>query len=112
MSVYIKGMEMPKSCHECPLVDTLMTCPCMKMPGKDFWDSVLLEFARHEDCPLINVPDHGRLIDADALIDKIAENMDKARKADNYDWWDKCTGAWDFIMPAPTIIPADKDGAE
>ena len=27
------------------------------------------EFNRHRDCPLIHVPDHGRLIDADALVD-------------------------------------------
>lgn len=95
--IYIPNMERPKSCHECPLVDTLMTCPCMKMPGNDFWDSVLLEFARHECCPLIPVPPHGRLIDADALI--------KAKSVNNI-------AILMDIADAPTIIPADgKDGA-
>ena len=101
--IYIPGMEMPKSCHKCPLVDTLMTCPCMKMPDKDFWDSVLLEFARHEDCPLVPVPDHGELIDRDAferrcMFDSNIEDMQDVIYA---------------LRDYPTIIPADgKDGAE
>lgn len=47
MSVLIKGMELPKNCDVCPLADTII-CGA-------------------QGCPLIEVPPHGRLIDADAL---------------------------------------------
>jgi len=71
--IYIPGMELPKSCHVCPLVDTLVDCPCKAMNDNDFWDSGLLEFAVVDGCPLVPVPD-GRLIDADAIEYVQSEN--------------------------------------
>ena len=63
MGVYIKGMEMPKNCGYCPI----------RHLGGDgdecFLGAKITEYqTRPEDCPLIPVPPHGRLIDADALI--------------------------------------------
>lgn len=49
----IKGMEMPTECLECPLKDC-----------DNAWD---FGYTRPEDCPLVEVKPHGRLIDADAL---------------------------------------------
>ena len=67
--VYIKGMEMPKTCEDCNLesfcdlwVVARRMCDCEDHKGATI---------RHPDCPLIEVPDHGRLIDADALIQEI-----------------------------------------
>ena len=73
MGVYIKGMEMPKSCEECPLSMVVesgmeygygcqytLTTGNPKMREKDCT-------ARPTWCPLIELPPHGRLIDADAL---------------------------------------------
>ena len=47
MSVLIRGIEMPKNCFTCRFKN-LEIC--------------------YEGCPLIEVPPHGRLIDADALV--------------------------------------------
>ena len=56
MSVLIKGMEMPQNCTECHARCRLY------LNGRKF---------RHPNCPLIEVPTpHGRLIDADALLNK------------------------------------------
>ena len=68
MSILIKGMEMPESCHKCEFIDILPTCPCRKMEDGDFWYNVSLAVDVHKDCPLVPVPPHGRLIDADANL--------------------------------------------
>ena len=68
MSVYIKGMEMPKNCGECHFCHTegfeSWCCPTGR-------EDILFD-AIPEWCPLIGVPEpHGRLIDADALADDL-----------------------------------------
>lgn len=78
MSILIKGMEMPKSCEVCPLgaeVDTVyetaMGCRInFKMRSKGNNDN------RPEWCPLVPVPPHGRLIDADDVNDHILGYVD------------------------------------
>ena len=85
MSVIVKGMKMPKSCYDCDFTFSKgtehgnFTDP---LSGKVFhererigcllceMDITLVESiegGRYRDCPLIEVPPHGRLIDADAL---------------------------------------------
>ena len=72
MGIYIKGMEMPTSCMDCPL----------EMPFCDLWTNekfAALKWVnryeeRHPDCPLVPVPAHGRLIDADALVEVFRKN--------------------------------------
>ena len=64
MGVYIRGMEMPKSCGDCLLWENA-ACLASEEPIVCRYD------ARPQDCPLIEVPTpHGRLIDADALADE------------------------------------------
>ena len=68
MSVLIKGMEMPKSCFDCPMLDELMYCGITKAPYP-FWKKI----ERLTDCPLADVPTpHGRLIDADKMCADLA----------------------------------------
>lgn len=71
MSILIKGMEMPRNCWECHF-------------GNGETGNCLVDFKSHgewdepQNCPLVPVPPHGRLIDADALKmawDGIEENM-------------------------------------
>ena len=71
MSVLIKGIEMPTNCYECEFVDILPTCPCQKMADEDFWNNVSLAVEGHKDCPLVPVPPHGRLIDADRFKERM-----------------------------------------
>lgn len=61
MSVLIKGMGMPRDCGECRF----------GYDGKCFAVSPIHRFFVGDtfECPLIEIPPHGRLIDADALMD-------------------------------------------
>lgn len=98
MSVLIKGMEMPKRCEK---------CRCCKTYEKGIYCTLTITpilgngNARLDNCPLIEVPPHGRLIDADALISKIQYTDD---------FYETPFVDWDDILDAPTVIPADKDG--
>ena len=91
MSIYIKGMDMPSGCANCKFIDfdgEEDVCPFLGaiLPSK---------YYRNDDCPLLFVPDHGRLIDADAIPYMKAEwAVDD--KVDRY-----------TISEMPTIIPAD-----
>ena len=59
MSIIIKGMEMPKSCGNC-FFDT--RCDNWRLRN---WGA-----PPPDDCPLVPFPPHGRLIDADALMNE------------------------------------------
>ena len=104
MGVYIKGMEMPTSCANCKLFGEY---------GCSFIGAVgyaLSRGERSEDCPLVPVPPHGRLIDADALKAKQQEDadlfinaytlMEKSRR-------DEALNAVANIVNAPTVIPSE-----
>jgi len=95
MSILINGMEMPRSCNECSMsVDGY--CTVVKYPNGDAMN-------RHYKplwCPLIEIPPHGRLIDADALNQTIDEVECYSR--DPYiGYMSGC------IDNAPTIIEAE-----
>ena len=92
MSVLI-NMEMPKSCNAC-MFDEYGLCLINKnLEGKD---------ELTHSCPLIEVPPHGDLIDAQ-------EEM-RLMQSCEYDTYDDYNRAFDMLDNAPTIIPADKDG--
>ena len=78
MSILIKGMEMPTSCDDCPLGDSLH---CQVLPSVPaLWaeyTNAVREKRMHSDCPLAPVPPHGRLIDADALYGTIEASKDE-----------------------------------
>ena len=70
MSILIKGVEMPKSCEECQVCDyeegnCLLTGTNRISDGRN---TLPHNGERRDWCPLIEIPPHGRLIDADALI--------------------------------------------
>ena len=117
MSIYIKDMEMPKSCYACMFfaqtdywnkedeADILSRC---KRTGEKTWESVN-GYLPH--CPLVPVPPHGRLIDADALIAYCKHfasvykdsqlPTDKVRR-------DELLSVIGEIVNTPTIIPAEE----
>ena len=68
-------------------------------------------FITRQDCPLIYVPNHGRCIDADAIWVKINVICDRrdAEIISDITCLDQILSA---TRHAPTIIPADKEGAE
>ena len=112
MSVYIRGMEMPKTGLYLVSVDntdgrdkTVVTA--MKANDKNGMNII----GSYE---LIPVNDHGRLIDADALTEVIISQQD-----DDYNKTHQA-GSWarafvcmeEYINITPTIIPADKEDGE
>ena len=96
MGVYIKDMEMPKCCAECVVLHdngNWLTCLITHEPrGYMFPDTE----ERMSNCPLIPVPPHGRLIDADAF---------EAEYWSAQFWGDR--DAAKKVHRAPTVIPAD-----
>lgn len=101
MGVYIKGMEMPCACVFCEFYDgDLYWCRGAK---KEVPYSP--EDKRAKFCPLVPVPPHGRLIDADALFEKIPEgDIEHDVKISRLDAiGDVCT----WVLTAPTIIEAE-----
>ena len=106
MSILIRGMEMPTSCADCPFGDTLC---CPFIPGVPaLWAeyaNAVKEKRLHSDCPLVPVPEHGDLIDRDALKAAICSRL--------------CIESEEYLSPAeativneifaaPTIIPAEE----
>lgn len=105
MGVYIKGMEMPRSCQSC-FANEYQVCI--------FTDSNAAINEKLPDCPLVPVPEHGRLIDADALMLAIQEYIDEYSEIDEQglhnEKWCAMKEATMSIEDTPTIIPADKEG--
>ncbi len=91
--VYIKNMGMPERCELCPCYYyEYHECNALisyHVDGKGMPPG---------DCPLIAVPEHGRLIDADALLQDIRDGAGYEAAQDANDYW---------IGEAETIIPAD-----
>ena len=95
MSILIRGMEMPKSCSDCFYeYETLKgeTC-CAICNGSISNDESFSK--RIPSCPLVEIPPHGRLIDADELK-SIIESYLKIQE----DW------------AMETVMPDCKDRAE
>ena len=107
MSVLICGMEMPKSCLYCRFHKSIyctLTDICTNTA---------------QGCPLVEIPPHGRLIDADALRQSIKESIDECHK-----WAEEVEGGEMYarvsqslgtfvecslrVKSAPTIIPAEE----
>lgn len=81
MSVIVKGMKMPDSCINCPFSVSvnfgLVCCPTSTtIPDSKLFNDVGEPLDRQCYCPLIELPPHGRLIDADALNEIIDGGYD------------------------------------
>jgi len=99
MSVLINGMEMPKSCEDCPFGWYTRTGEKFCLTMIHGWQS---------NCPLVPIPDHGDLIERDAL----ERNLIKMQQAQNNLVARGIRKSRAVARDLPTIIPADKEGAE
>lgn len=98
--IYIPGMEIPTSCSECAFVTQYYDGGCDVCCLLDTYAS---KHGTLDDCPLIPVPDHGRLIDADALV--LPTNLNDWNSVVEY--VHNITDCWKAIDNAPTIIEAE-----
>lgn len=111
MSILIPGMEMPTKCEECEWSTTDRS----GFFGCRLTGNIVIrkrEKDRPDWCPLVPVPPHGRLIDADTLMayfENIAD-IEWNKKAAPISWSYAFEDVMDDIENAPTIIPASKEG--
>lgn len=99
--VYIKGARLPDACWNCGWD------PCM------LWNYDRGDAPKHPDCPLVEVPDHGDLMDRDKLCKEMTDFCGKQNEEAAYTGnrlvrisWDD---AYNFVENAPVVIPADKE---
>lgn len=76
MSILIKGMEMPTSCRECRFDNTGWCLATDRAENRTRFVKFATYDSPQEWCPLVPVPPHGRLIDADALLNWARERDD------------------------------------
>ena len=107
MGIYLPNMEMPTSCRACHLKMNCddcegFECVCVPLHQQIGYLDDLLTDKRRDDCPLVPVPPHGRLIDGDKLNDylKTAAIMADGEAKDAY------IDARAEAKTMPTIIPA------
>ena len=131
-SILIKNMEMPNNCWACACYhhkvnDGYYDYDVCRASGTVFNDGYA-SVTGHKDhidpfkqtldnCPLVPVPPHGRLIDADALLERF-EKEEKAADEHGRDFsfsfksgGENCTEWWpvqQMLMDAPTIIEAEE----
>ena len=81
MSILIKGMEMPNSCRDCPISGEWY---CNALPSIPAWHKEYVASiegqTRMDRCPLVPIPPHGRLIDADALVTSFKGSIEECHK--------------------------------
>lgn len=94
MSILIKGIEMPKSCAFCRFNGAY----CYAKGDEDVHSTL--------SCPLIEIPPHGRLIDADTLyencvLDNSTTVLATAKRINEY--------MQIKIENTPTVIEAEEE---
>lgn len=109
MSVIIRGMKMPESCSVCRMLegdtmDGLCHAADMWFDDERFtWYQYAegdIDDSKPANCPLIELPPHGRLIDGD-----VAEVI--TYTTESGDFADGILYAADWIANQPTIIEAE-----
>lgn len=100
MSVLIRGMEIPTSCRACLYSRT-------DIRNVDW--CVLTEKDLPCECPIIPVPKHGRLVDADVLTElcRDMQSIEWNKHTAPYSWAYAYEDFENVILDAPTIVPAE-----
>lgn len=96
MSIYISGIEMPKSHPICIVVDAAGQARQYDLKNDRYTNDELYE--------AIPVPDHGKLIEAEPIMKFITDGLNNGEFG-----YDQIKVLAE-IQYAPTIIPADKEG--
>ena len=136
MGVYINRMEMPTNCDKCIysswsnffhiyVCDAIRKTEPVLFDGKQTKSIAVVRSARADNCPLVPVPPHGRLIDADALITDLKRQCKEVFRIDAVSpddfwitrneaynerlWTSWCESLYDYINAALTIIPPEED---
>ncbi len=109
MRVLVRGMDLPKSCGVCHL---------RKSNENRVWCSVVGEYicfdtefeGRKANCPLVEIPPHGRLIDADAFDERVRVAGGMSEEELTEDFKDGVQTVLYMLSKQPTIIEAEGSG--
>ena len=96
MSVIVKNMKMPKNCGECPFIFSSWGIEYYCHLAESSTSAEYVGREKMTNCPLIELPPHGRLIDADKLAN---ETFYGATSAPYITYWK--------FVNAPTVIEAE-----
>lgn len=105
MDILIKNIEMPSSCVGCKLVQRYRySDECQYLHKK------IAHNGRLKDCPLVELPPHGRLINADAIRKSLSTDC-PCRGCERFHEEGACMNCqWDrfvrLIDDAPTVLEA------
>lgn len=121
MDVLIKGYNMPKCCNDCAfhkkgniiksiengdvIYKIIIRCEICKAedPYMSYKDA---DTKRRDDCPLVEILPHGRLVDADKLIQYMEERQERLN--DDRALWELSV-VDTFLSDAPTVIEGEKE---
>ena len=101
MGIYLPNMEMPKNCGECPFIFTSWGIEYYCHLAESSTSAEYVGREKMTNCPLIELPPHGRLID----IKSVEDGKFVTVSNDYQRWWN---GALESIIDnAPTVIEAE-----
>lgn len=106
--ILIRGMEMPRNCFECPLFTNCDACEghecgCGLLGGIGYEEDIS-EDRRRDDCPLVELPEHGDLVDVNTAYDKIAEQETS--------YYMDMDGVDAGLQVTPVVVPAERRDAD
>lgn len=106
--ILICGMEMPNCCDNCWALDDFGDYPVCRITGEQRGYNFRTREKRMDKCPLVPVPPHGRLIDADKMERDMSNTVQGDIRGYPYSdtLWDM---AFRWIDHQPTIIEAEEE---
>ena len=112
MSVLIKGMRMPETCDDCQFhrYHSHYEYVCVATPLFYPMNLANSKNIRKDWCPLVELPEkHGRLINADALMDIFADRLAKVSVRYGIDSAvaGAFSGAMKLLDVQPTVIESE-----
>ena len=104
MSIFLRGVDMPECCCGCPCCYEKAdgSCFCTAVKDGEPCDIEDLD-QRLPNCPAEDVPElHGRLIDADAIMDLLEKSVQEKNRGCQFYVFRH------MLRTAPTIIKAEE----
>lgn len=78
-------------------------------PVENWYDEIIVPgWAKNDDCHAENIHPHGRLIDADAVTQKVWDNCKRAFGTEEVPEYSSLSIVLDYIDAAPTVIQASE----
>ena len=111
VSILIESMEMPESCFTCPFrikvdPDNIKCIVTREVFEETFAGTI--ETRNRGKCPLVPVPPHGRLIDADKQDAQIEALIERHLHGYTKSTWDFVCELRDILKRNPTVIPEER----